>query len=270
MNYITLIILLSLSTYTFCSKSHPSEDNQSEYSDHADEDEEDGKENLLLASYVYEKLKFTFDTDNNPDYITSTEEKPLTFAFEEITEEDDWKVVAKLTGHFVYGNGTDLPVHLSLLKYAAVEDSDTVDEEHVNDVIVLSTTEIRSVKSPYRMFLTCNACEEVLETIGDANDGLHITEEGCSYDSIGKQVTDNGDGSFTLSMIILLNNDLEYSEITSMYNDDDEIDQEMQSNSSEIDMDIDNSLQVFLKDKFAQKIEEADKMNGGQIKKFLV
>jgi len=267
MNYTTLILLLSLSTFTFCAKSNKSDDEASPLNDQSEiNDEEDGKEDLILASFLYEKFKFSFDVNNNPEYLKQTGDKPLTFAFEEIGEEDDWKVVAKLNGNFLYSNGTNLPVHLDLLKFAAIGPDDAVEEDHKNDVIQLSTVEINSVKSPYRVFLTCNDCEEVLEAIGEANDGLHITEEIMTYDTIGASVNQNEDDSFTLSMVILLNNDYEGSEITSMINDDEE---EVQSMSSEVDMDIDNSLQVFLKDKFAQNLKIAEKMDSeqSQIKK---
>jgi len=263
MNYITLIILLSLSTYTFCTKSNPSQDDNSSQGHYEEDvDEEEGKEDMLVAVYVYQKLKFTFDVDNNPDALTQQDSNSLPFEFEDFTEEDDWKVVAKIKGHFIYADQTDLPVQFTFMKFGAIDNSQTVDESQKNDYMVLSTTEIRTVKTPYQAFLTCADCQEVLETIGDANDGLHITEQGVTYDSIGSAVHDNGDGTFTLSLNILLNNDEDIgSEVTSMYNDDEDEMEEIKSMSSEIDMDIDNSLQIMLKTNFAQKITEAEKMN---------
>lgn len=254
MNYTKLLLIFSLFTYSFCSKSNPSQDDQSPVDDREIE-EDDGKEDLILASFLYEKFKYTFDLAHNPEYLQDTSEKPLTFNFVDIEEEDDWKVVAKIKGNFAYSNGDNLEIDLQLLKYGVVGPDDTINDENKDDVIQLSTVEVSSVKSPYRVLVTCTDCEELLEQIGEANDGLHITEDVMTYDTIGANVHDNEDGTFTMSMIVLLYNDMDYSEMTSMYDDD--IDQLNESGVSEKDIDVDVTLKQFINTKFNKNLEAA-------------
>ena len=262
MNYTKLLIFFSLFTYSFCSKSHPSQDSTSER-DEEIVDLEEGKEDLILASFLYEKFKYTFDLANNPEYLKDNSDKPLTFSFLEIDEEDDWKLVAKIQGLFTYADAQTLEVHLDLMKYGIVGPDEEVTQDNKNDVIQLSTVEVSSVKSPFRVLLTCADCEDVLNAIGEANDGLHITEDVMTYDTIGANVVDNGDGSFTMSMVVLLYNDMDYSEITSMF-DNDEAEQIDQSNTSEQDIDVDVSLKEFINSKFNQNLQAASKIEMNQ------
>lgn len=275
MTYTQLMLIFSLFSLSLCSKSHPSEDNLSPAQED-DLDQDDGKEDLILASFLYEKFKYTFDLANNQPYLQDVGEKPLTFNFLEIDEDEDWKVVAKLKGAFTYANGSVLEVDEQLLKYGVIGPDEEITDDNKDEVIQLSTMEVSSVKSPYRVLITCQDCQEVLEAIGEANDGLHITEDVMTFDTIGQTVADNGDGSFTLSMVVLLYNDMDYSEMTSIYNDEEE---EMNSSmvSGEIDRDIDISLKQFIGSKFNQNLEAAqmiqeahNEAQNSSLKKFLV
>lgn len=229
-------------------------DDHSPIDDH-EIDEEGDKEDFILASFLYEKFKYTFDLAHNPEYLQDEGEKDLDFEFENIEDDEDWKLVVKIKGNFVYSNGTELEMKMNLMKYEMIGPNDAITEDNRDKVIQLSTVELSSVKSPYRVFLTCTDCQDVLTEIGEANNGLYVTEDVVTYDTISADVHDNGDGTFTMSMIVLLYNNMEYSEITSMYND--EMDEMEQSNSSEKDIDLDVTIKEFIGSKFNQNLQNA-------------
>ena len=187
-------------------------------------------------------------------------------------------MVAKLNGIFTYTNGDQLPVTLSLLKYGIIGPDDSFNVDNQNDVIQLSTVELSSVKQPFKVIISCENCEDILNSIGEANDGLHITEEIMSYDTLVANVTNTEENSFSLEMIVLLNNEMDYSEFTSMISDNNEIDEEIssKSNLSDIDNDININLQQIISSKFskniqaAQKIESNDLSGDQKIQKFLI
>ena len=264
MNYINLILFLSFFSNILTTKSNPSEISSGSNEIDINDDDEEPIEVVqhMLANFLFEMFEVTYNTEYNNG---ETPEKAINYKFEEIQEDEDWKIKVKMSGAFHNNEkNSDIPLELTLLQFNVASDQDEIDSSQENEFIQLSTVEVNNVDQAYKVYLSCQDNLDVIEKIADVNEGLQVQMDKYIFDTIDKNITTLEDGTtrMSLNVYMLKIDEMGMSESSSVrqdYNYDEE------SETSEMDiMDQDINPTVALSNvlhkQFDEKLKAVNKL----------